>query len=1704
MLNDTHRVGWYWLVGALVLGMPAVGSGQGTVADDRAVLEAFYHATGGPNWTNNTNWLTDAPLGEWAGVETNHNGRVTGLDLDTYQGDPIGSGHGNNLIGMIPPDLGLLSDLQSLFLGSNQLTGVIPPELSTLGSLRELSLYGNQLTGAIPRWLGNLTGLRWLQLWDNQLTGAIPAELGTLANLEALELGGNALTGPIPVELGNLVNLEWLHLGGNALTGPIPVELGNLVNLDVLNLSFNALTGPIPPWLGNLVNLEWLFLNESGLTGLIPVELGNLVNLVGLFLDENGLTGLIPVELGNLVNLEWLSLNENRLTGSVPAELGSLINLRSLSLYENNLSGPLPSSMTNLRRLESLEIHNNAGLCAPADAAFQAWLATIDRYRGDTCAANGPPAPVGALPPVTLGVDGAAVRVEVGGAFRDPDGDVLTYSATSSAPSVASVAVVGSTVTVAPVSEGAATVTVTATDAGGSNGTATQTFPVTVGGPAPPVACTVEVLGTLTGTVTRTGILADDCVSPNFSGELARFYSFTLESAAAIEIDLVSTEFDAWLALREGADAAGRALVQDDDGGQGTNSRIATELSAGTYTVEATSYGPGETGAFTLSVTAGGGGGGGCAVDDLGALSGTVVRVGNLGGDCESPNYSGRLARYYSFTLGQAGPVEIDLFSTAFDTFLALREGTDVEGPLVATDDDGGEGTNSRIDTVLSAGTYTVEATSYGTGVTGGFTLRVTAAGGGGGGGCAVDDLGPLSGTATRVGNLGNDCVSPNYSGRLARYYSFTLGQAGSVEIDLVSSVFDAFLALREGTDVEGPLVATDDDSGQATNSRISTALSAGTYTIEATSYATGVTGAFTLTATTEAGGGGGGCALDDLGALSGTATRIGDLGDDCTSPNYAGRLARYYSFTLGQSGSVEIDLVSSAFDTFLALREGTDVEGRLVVSDDDGGQGTNSRIGTELPAGTYTIEATSYATGATGAFTLTMTAAGGGGGGGCALEDLGALSGTATRVGNLGGDCESPNYSGRLARYYSFTLGQAESVEINLVSSAFDTFLALRAGTDAAGRLVVSDDDGGQGTNSRISTALSAGTYTIEATSYATGVTGAFTLTATAAGGGGGGGCALNDLGALSGTVTRVGDLGDDCASPNYSGRLARYYSFTLGQAGSVTVDLVSSAFDTFLTLRADAGVSGRLVASDDDGGQGTNSRIARELPAGTYTIEATSYAAGVTGAFSLTVTTTADGGGNATDRAVLEALYDATGGAGWTVSTNWKTSAPLGDWYGVTTDADGRVRGLDLAQNGLTGSIPAELGNLVNLETLNLGINDWESLQRNNNPNALTGPIPVELGNLVNLESLHLGVNALTGPIPVELGNLVNLESLQLYINALTGPVPVELGNLVNLENLNLGGNDLTGRIPVELGNLVNLEGLGLWGNDLTGRIPVELGNLVNLKGLWLGDNALTGPIPAELGSLVNLETLSLNRNALTGPVPVELGNLVNLEGLDLWRNALTGSIPVELGNLVNLEWLDLRENGLTGPIPVELGNLVNLERLWLSNNQGLTGPLPAGLRQSPLERLHIDGTQTCAPAAWREWLATIRFSGSLCDQGPATQSSRETASAPAFFTDDPLVPGVTPVRAIYFAELRTRIDALRVGAGLARFPWTDPVLVRGVTPIRAVHLQELRAALGEAYVAAGRAAPGWTDGEPTPGVTPIKAVYVMELRAAVVAVE
>ena len=336
------------------------GSTEGTMEitvgpnSERASLVALYHATDGPNWINAANWLTDASLATWYGVDTDHLGRVVELDL-SY----------NFLTAEIPPELGDLTSLESLQLDRNQLTGEIPPELGNLANLEELILDDNNLTGVILPELGSLASLEELRLGYNDLTGEIPPQLGDLASLTVLQLSNNDLTGEIPPQLGDLASLTVLQLGGNDLTGEIPPQLGDLASLTVLQLGGNALTGTIPPELGNLSSLERLYLGDTALTGTIPPELGNFSSLEWLQLGGNALTGTIPPELGNLAKLAVLILRDNALTGAIPPELAKLASLAWLYLDGN--AGLCIPGTESFERFGSLEGKAEFSWCNEAD-----------------------------------------------------------------------------------------------------------------------------------------------------------------------------------------------------------------------------------------------------------------------------------------------------------------------------------------------------------------------------------------------------------------------------------------------------------------------------------------------------------------------------------------------------------------------------------------------------------------------------------------------------------------------------------------------------------------------------------------------------------------------------------------------------------------------------------------------------------------------------------------------------------------------------------------------------------------------------------------------------------------------------------------------------------------------------------------------------------------------------------------------------------------------------------------------------------------------------------------------------------------------------------------------------------------------------------------------------------------------------------------
>ncbi|RLM75097.1 somatic embryogenesis receptor kinase 1-like [Panicum miliaceum] len=102
------------------------------------------------------------------------------------------------------------------------------------------------------------------------------------------------------------------------------------------------------------------------------------------------------------------------------------------------------------------------------------------------------------------------------------------------------------------------------------------------------------------------------------------------------------------------------------------------------------------------------------------------------------------------------------------------------------------------------------------------------------------------------------------------------------------------------------------------------------------------------------------------------------------------------------------------------------------------------------------------------------------------------------------------------------------------------------------------------------------------------------------------------------------------------------------------------------------------------------------------------------------------------------------------------------------------------------------------------------------------LSGPLVPQLGQLKNMQYLELYSNNISGPIPPELGNLTNLVSLDLYLNNFTGDIPDTLGQLLKLRFLRLNNNSLSGQIPKTLTAITTLQVLDLSNNNLSGEVP------------------------------------------------------------------------------------------------------------------------------------------------------------------------------------------------------------------------------------------------------------------------------------------
>jgi hypothetical protein len=229
------------------------------------------------------------------------------------------------------------------------------------------------------------------------------------------------------------------------------------------------------------------------------------------------------------------------------------------------------------------------------------------------------------------------------------------------------------------------------------------------------------------------------------------------------------------------------------------------------------------------------------------------------------------------------------------------------------------------------------------------------------------------------------------------------------------------------------------------------------------------------------------------------TACTASQRGNDQT-PYYAQR----YTFTLDAAATVTVDLESSDTDAYLILLAGHGTGRTVLARNDNAASDTrNARLSADLAAGDYTIEATTSRARTTGNYTLAATAATAPAKSEC-TTDLGVLrldpvisrgvwSASSGCVSSRRGSTDSPHY----ARYYTFTLESYSNVTVDLESSR-NTYLYLLSGHGTGGRVRAQDGDADDATpNTHVSLDLSAGAYTIEATTFAPEAEGDFTLIA-------------------------------------------------------------------------------------------------------------------------------------------------------------------------------------------------------------------------------------------------------------------------------------------------------------------------------------------------------------------------------------------------------------------------------------------------------------------------------------------------------------------------------------------------------------------------------------------------------------------------------
>jgi len=1501
-------------------------TGQSVVEADSLALVDLYNATDGPNWTDNSNWLS-GPVDEWFGV-TVGNDSVTVLGLGS-----------NNLSGTVPQVLGSLQALTSLDLSSNNFSGAVPDTLATLVNLTELYLGANQLED-LPD-LSGLTNLTTLDLTSNNFDfeDLEPYEgLGfvTYSPQEFFE-SGNDTTVQTRTTLvldfsgrvnGSSNNYQW-YKDGSAVAGQTTeiLTIADVVladsgeyQLQVTSGALSGLTLSSAPL--QVSTLPSLTISESD--SLALVDLYNGTDGANWTDNSNWLSGNADTWFGVTVgndSVTTLALANNNLSGTLPEAVGSLQALTGLDLSNNSLSGTVPDTLTTLTQLSQLYLDGNNFNTVPdlsglsnitgldlSNNAFD--FADLEVYEGLGFVTYSPQAKYGAETDTTV-VTGTDLTIDLSGLVAGSANTYQWYKDGS--------ALTGETTEILNLSalvladSGAYELQVSSTALSSLTLTSEPINVFTVPGLTVSAADSTALVELYNGT---DGANWTDN-SNWLSGNIDTWFGITVANDSVTALALANNNLSGTLPEAVGSL---QALTQLNLGLNNLSGAVPDTLNSLTQLTQLDL----SSNNFT-------------AAPNLGGLSNltTLDLSNNLFDFADLEVYEG--LGFVTYSPQQDFGAEADT-TVLTGTTLTLDLSGQVDGSANAYQwfKDGSQLTGETEETLNLAnivlgdsGIYELQVTS---GALSGLTLTSEP--------IAVSTEPGLTVTATdstALVAIYNDTDGANWtdnsnwlSGNIDTWFGVTVNNNTVTRLELGNNNLSGALPQAIGSlqDLEVLDLSNNPGSGIAPDTIASLINLSELYlngnNLEFITDLTGLSNLSVLDLSNNA------FDFEDLELYNGlsyvTFSPQANFGAQADTTVQTGT-----DLTLDRSG-----LVGGSANNYQWFKDGTAIAGETAQA----------------------ITLTDMVFADSGAYELRVTST--------ALSGL-TLSSEPINVSTIPGLSVIAADSLALVAIYNGTDGPNWTNNSNWLSGNADTWQGVTVTNDTVTALDLS----GNLLNGTLPEAIGAlqGLQVLNLSDNDLE------------------GVVPDTLATLVNLEELVFDLNNIESLPNLTGlnltnlnvannkldfedlepyNALGYVTFspqqdfvgafdTLVQTGTAfTLDytgVVQGSANNFQWFKDGSAISGQnapaftidpVVFADS----------------GIYELRVTSGALSGLTLNSGLINVSTDGGQSvvSTDSLALVAIYNSTGGTGWANNSQW-LSGPVRNWFGVSI-ANDSVSGLDLAGNGLTGTLPEALGSLQGLQNLDLA------------NNAFTGQVPDTLTTLPALSSLDLSGNELSN-LPDFSGtalnslsvadNLLNFGHLEpnagiasftyapqaLYSND-TLIVPATTTTL-NLDGTTSGtgvtyqwfknGTSLDGQTNAVLTFAsVTLANAGTY--EVKASHPV-LTDLTLESGLFeVAPNSLQADSTAleALFAATNGSSWTNNTNWGTGPVSTWFGVTADTNrvvGVALPNNNLSGTIPPGLGSIEGLTSLDLSNNQLSGAVPDSLVSLPALAALNVSNN-------------------------------------------------------------------------------------------------------------------------------------------------------------------------